>query len=245
VAIVLHRAPALTLVIMTTLILVRHGRTKANADGVLAGWTPGVFLDDLGQAQAEAVAQRLAPLPLAAIVTSPLERTRQTADVIAADQAKELAQHVDARIGECKYGDWTGRPLKELTKEPMWSVVQAHPSAAVFPGPEGEAMAAMQHRAVAAVRHWNAELGDDAIYVAVSHGDVIKAILADALGVHLDQFQRISVDPCSVSVIRYTSLRPFVLKTNDNGGDLSSLIPKKGTKRRKKSSDAAVGGGAG
>jgi probable phosphomutase (TIGR03848 family) len=156
-----------------------------------------------------------------------------------------VPRHVDDHIGECKYGDWTGRPMKELMKEPLWRVVQAHASAVAFPGPEGESMAAMQHRAVAAVRHWNAELGDDAIYVAVSHGDVIKAILADALGLHLDQFQRITVDPCSISVIRYTSLRPFVLKTNDNGGDLSSLIPTKGTKRRKKSSDAAVGGGAG
>ena len=113
----------------------------------------------------------------------------------------------------------------------MWSVGQRHPGAAVFPGPEGEAMWQMQHRAVASVREWNERLGDEAVYVAVSHGDVIKAIVADALGVHLDQFQRISVDPCSVSVIRYTKLRPFVIKTNDNGGDLSSLIPPKGKKR--------------
>jgi probable phosphomutase (TIGR03848 family) len=230
---------------MSTLILVRHGRTKANADGVLAGWTPGVFLDEHGESQALAVAARLSCIGLAAIVSSPLDRTQQTADVIAAAQSADVARHTDDRLGECRYGDWTGRPLKELAKEPMWSVVQAHPSAAVFPGPEGEAMAQMQHRAVAAVREWNERLGDEAVYVAVSHGDVIKAIIADALGVHLDQFQRISVDPCSVSVIRYTKLRPFVLKTNDNGGDLSSLVPAKGKKRRARTSDAAVGGGAG
>ena len=230
---------------MTTVILVRHGRTKANADGVLAGWSPGVVLDEHGEGQAAAVAQRLSVLTLAAVVASPLDRTMQTADVISAAQAGEVARHTDDRIGECRYGDWTGKPLMELAKEPMWSVVQAHPSAAVFPGPEGEAMAQMQHRAVSAVREWNQALGEDAIYVAVSHGDVIKAILADALGLHLDQFQRISVDPCSVSVIQYTKLRPFVLKTNDNGGDLSSLIPKKGAKRKRRTSDAAVGGGAG
>lgn len=241
----LQSANRLTLVHMTTLILVRHGRTKANADGVLAGWTPGVFLDEHGESQADAVAARLSVVNLAAVVASPLERTQQTADVVAAGQHGTVERHTDERLGECHYGDWTGRPLKELSKEPMWSVVQAHPSAAVFPGPEGESLAQMQHRAVGAVRDWNARLGEEAIYVAVSHGDVIKAIIADALGVHLDQFQRISVDPCSVSVIRYTKLRPFVLRTNDTGGDLSSLVPAKGTKKRRRTSDAAVGGGSG
>lgn len=241
----LQPATRLTLVRMTTLILVRHGRTKANADGVLAGWTPGVFLDEHGESQADAVAARLSVLGLAAVVASPLDRTQQTADVIWAAQAGTVERHTDERLGECHYGDWTGRPLKELSKEPMWSVVQAHPSAAVFPGPKGESLAQMQHRAVGAVREWNGRLGDEAVYVAVSHGDVIKAIIADALGVHLDQFQRISVDPCSVSVIRYTKLRPFVLRTNDTGGDLSSLAPPKGAKRKRRSSDAAVGGGAG
>ena len=106
-------------------------------------------------------------------------------------------------------------------------------------------MSEMQHRAVSAIRHWNRELGDSAVYVAVSHGDVIKAVIADALGLHLDGFQRITVDPCSVSVIRYTPNRPFVLRTNDTGGDLSSLAPKPGRKRRRRSSDAVVGGGAG
>jgi probable phosphomutase (TIGR03848 family) len=227
---------------MTTLLLVRHGLT-AMTGPVLAGWTPGVHLDDRGKAQAEAVAERLRPLPLTAIVSSPLDRCLDTAGIIAAGRDQEIT--VEQRLGECKYGDWTGRPLKELLKEPLWKVVQAHPSAAVFPGPEGEGLADTQARAVAAVRDWNTKLGPDATWLACSHGDVIKAIAADALGLHLDLFQRITVDPCSVTVIRYESLRPFVLRLNDTGGSYESLLPPKKGRRRKRSSDAVVGGGAG
>ena len=227
---------------MPTVLLVRHGRTRANADGVLAGWTPGVDLDEKGQEQARALSTRLAEVPLAAVVTSPLERTRRTAELML--DGREVPTHVDERVGECRYGDWTGRPLKELAKEPLWKVVQGHPSAALFPG--GEAMAEMQHRAVTAVREWNDRLGADSVYAVVSHGDVIKAILADALGMHLDQFQRLRVDPCSVSVVDYTPLRPFVERTNDTGGSLAGLRPPPKSRRgRRRSSDAAVGGGAG
>jgi probable phosphomutase (TIGR03848 family) len=229
---------------VTTVILLRHGRTTANAGGVLAGWTPGVQLDDSGTAQVRAVGERLAKVPLAAVVSSPLERCRQTADAVAA--GRELEVQTDERLGEARYGDWTGRTIKELVKEPLWKVVQQHPSAAVFPGPEGEGLAQTQARAVAAVREWNAKLGPDAVWLACSHGDVIKAIVADALGLHLDQFQRIVVDPASVSVISYTETRPFVVRVNDTGGDVSGLIPPPSRKRRRRpSSDAVVGGGAG
>ena len=120
---------------MATVILVRHGRTAANATGVLAGWTPGISLDDKGREQAAAVAARLAVVPLTAVVTSPLERTRETADALLAGRDPLPPLHVDERVGECRYGDWTNQPLKNLAKEPLWKVVQAHPSAAVFPGP--------------------------------------------------------------------------------------------------------------
>jgi probable phosphomutase (TIGR03848 family) len=230
-----------------TLLLVRHGRTAANAGGVLAGWTPGIPLDDTGREQARALAQRLLRVPVTAVVTSPLQRCRETAAALLEGRAG-TPEHVDERLGEAKYGDWTGQALKDLAKDPLWRVVQNHPSAVTFPGPEGEAMAAMAARAVASVREWNATLGPDAVWVAVSHGDVIKAILADALGTHLDQFQRIQVDPCSLAVIRYTDLRPFVLRTNDTGGSVDGLIPPKrkpSRRRRASDSDAAVGGGAG
>jgi probable phosphomutase (TIGR03848 family) len=235
---------------VATVILVRHGRTAANATGVLAGWTPGVHLDAKGREQAAAVAARLAVVPLTAVVTSPLERTRETAEALLVGREPAPPLEVDDRVGECRYGDWTNQPLKTLAKDPLWKVVQAHPSAAVFPGKEGEPMAAMAARAIGAVRDWNARLavgGVDPIYAVVSHGDVIKAITADALGMHLDAFQRLQVDPCSVTVIRYTDLRPFVLRTHDTGGDQSGLVPPPKTTRRsrKASSDAVVGGGAG
>jgi probable phosphomutase (TIGR03848 family) len=228
---------------VTTVVLLRHGRTTANTGGVLAGWTPGVQLDDTGRAQAEAVAARLAAVPLAAVVSSPLERCVQTAEAVVA--GREVVLQTDDRFGEARYGDWTGRALKELVKDPLWKVVQLHPSAAVFPGAEGEGLAQTQARAVAAVREWNAKLGPDAVWLACSHGDVIKAVLADALGLHLDQFQRIVVDPSSISIVTYTDTRPFVVRLNDVGGDVSALIPPKRRARRRRSSDAVVGGGAG
>ena len=227
---------------MTTVVLVRHGLTHMTGP-VLAGWTPGLHLDERGKAQAAAVADRLRPLPLDAVISSPLDRCLDTADALLS--GRELELQVDDRLGECRYGDWTGRPLKELAKDPLWKVVQAHPSAVVFPGPEGEALRDTQARAVSAVRDWNSRLGADATWLACSHGDVIKSVVADALGLHLDQFQRIAIDPCSVTVIRYTELRPFVLRVNDTGGGVADLLPPKRKGRRRASSDAAVGGGAG
>jgi probable phosphomutase (TIGR03848 family) len=212
---------------------------------VLAGWSPGVELDETGRTQVAAVAARLAPVPLAAVVSSPLDRCRQTAGAVLDGRDVEL--QTDDRLGEARYGDWTGRPLKELVKEPLWKVVQQHPSAAVFPGAEGEGLAQTQARAVAAVREWNARLGPDAVWLACSHGDVIKAVLADALGLHLDAFQRIVVDPASISVVSYTETRPFVVRMNDTGGDVAALVPpkKRPRRRRGRDSDAVIGGGAG
>jgi len=226
---------------VTTVLLVRHGLTEANKGGLLAGWTPGVHLAEQGREQAQALSQRLAKVPFNAVVSSPLDRCQETAAALVADRDVQVT--TDERLGECHYGDWTGQDLKKLAKDPLWKVVQAHPSAAAFPG--GEALRETQARAVAAVRETNARLGDHATWVAVSHGDVIKAVLADALGMHLDMFQRLLVDPCSVSVIRYTELRPFVVRINDVGGALSDLIPPKRTRRKRTSSDAVVGGGAG
>ena len=228
---------------MTTLILVRHGRTTANASGVLAGWSPGVGLDETGRAQAAAAGQRLAGIPLSRVVTSPLQRCQETTAALLGD--RDVPVVVDDRLGECRYGDWTGKELKTLAKDPLWKVVQAQPSAVRFPG--GETLREVQHRAVDAVRDTDADLPEGDVWVAVSHGDVIKAILADALGMHLDAFQRIVVDPASVSVVRYTDARPFVLRLNDSGPDLGWLRPpaRKSRRTRSTSSDAPVGGGAG
>jgi probable phosphomutase (TIGR03848 family) len=238
---------------VSTVILVRHGKSTANGSGVLAGRSPKVNLDDTGRAQAEKLVERLDGVPLAGVVVSPMLRCKQTVAPLLA--ARGIEKTVEAGLSEVDYGEWTGKALKHLAKEPLWRVVQAHASAAVFPG--GEGLAQMQARSVAAVRAHDrriaAEHGDHAVWLLCSHGDVIKSIIADALGQHLDAFQRIVVDPSSISVVRYTETRPFVLRVNDHSGDLRGVVPPepKPTKRGKKaakdaaSGDAVVGGTTG
>jgi probable phosphomutase (TIGR03848 family) len=243
---------------VTLVLLVRHGLT-AGTGSVLTGRTPGIGLDDRGRGQAAALAARLAGVALDAIVSSPLQRCRETAAAIAAVRdGHQMAVTEDPRFAEVAYGDWTGKPIKRLAKEPLWRVVQAHPSAVRFPGPDGESLPGVQERAVAAIRDWNTRLGPKAAYLVCSHGDVIKSILADSLGMHLDMFQRIQVDPCSVSVIRYTPLRPFVIRMNDTGtgvpgprraepaGERSATANGHAAGRSGRSEgDAVIGGGAG
>ncbi|MEJ1180692.1 MULTISPECIES: MSMEG_4193 family putative phosphomutase [unclassified Pseudarthrobacter] len=226
---------------MATVILVRHGRTTANAAGLLAGRAAGVSLDQLGHEQAALTGDRLAAVPVVGVVSSPLERCQQTAQLILDRQAGTPYAPLEPDLTECDYGQWQGRTLSDLATEDLWSAVQSQPSSVIFPG--GESMAAMQARAVAAIRRhdaaFEAEYGPGAVWVAVSHGDVIKSIVADALGMHLDLFQRINVGPASVSIVHYGAVRPTVYATNTDAGDLSWLS--KGIN----SGDAQVGGGAG
>jgi probable phosphomutase (TIGR03848 family) len=226
---------------MATVLLVRHGRTTANAAGLLAGRAAGVGLDQIGRDQAALTGERLAAVPLVAVVASPLERCQQTAEYIIERQTGTPHTSIDLDLTECDYGQWQGRTLSELATEDLWPVVQSQPSAVTFPG--GESMAAMQARSVAAIRRHDAaveaEHGPEAVWVAVSHGDIIKSILADALGMHLDLFQRINVGPASVSIVRYGAGRPSVHATNTEAGDLSWLA--KGIR----SGDSPVGGGPG
>jgi probable phosphomutase (TIGR03848 family) len=226
---------------MATVILVRHGRTAANVNGVLAGRADGVQLDQIGRDQAACTADRLAAVPLVAVVSSPLGRCRQTARMILDRQAASPTALVEEGITECDYGEWQGRAISEVAKDKLWSVVLTQPSAAEFPG--GESMATTQARSVAAIRRHDAafesEHGPDAVWVAVSHGDIIKSVLADAFGMHLDLFQRITVAPASVSIVRYRADRPEVLATNTDAGDLSWL------RNSAPATDAPVGGGLG
>ncbi|HIT74065.1 MAG TPA: MSMEG_4193 family putative phosphomutase [Candidatus Avipropionibacterium avicola] len=231
---------------MTTVVLLRHGRTRANATGVLAGRSAGVGLDDRGLEQAATAAQRLAGSPLAAVVSSPLQRCRQTAAAVLAEHPR-LDLDTDRGLVECGYGEWTGRPLKELAKDPLWTTVQDQPSAARFPG--GESLLEMAARAQQTIhdldRTIGAEHGPDAVWVAVSHGDVIKAILAGALGMHLDSFQRILVDPASISVIRLGQHRPHVACMNTTAGDLTAMLTPTKRGRRRRPRGPQVGGGLG
>jgi probable phosphomutase (TIGR03848 family) len=236
---------------VTTVVLVRHGRSTSNSAGTLAGWLPGVFLDETGEAQAQSLGVRLAAadLRVAEVVSSPLDRCLQTADLLS-EALGDVARSVHEGLGECRYGSWTGRPLAELAMDELWKVVQHRPSEARFPSSaayEGESLLEMQARALSAVLEVDDRIrathGDDAVWVAVSHGDVIKAVLAEAVGAALDDFQRLHVDPASLSAVRYTRERPFVLRLNDTGGDLSGLRPP--THPVVGEGEAVVGGGTG
>lgn len=238
---------------MTTVLLIRHGRTASNAKAILAGWAKGVDLDAVGQAQADLLAKRLSKLTLSAIVSSPLPRCFQTAKAIAASQPRGRSRKtstevvLDERLAECRYGDWTGKKLATLAKDPLWQIVQTQPSAVHFPGPGSESLLAVSQRANEAVAFWASQksptkIDPSPILALVSHGDVIKSILANALGMHLDMFQRIVVDPCSVSIVRYTPSRPYVVATNMVDVDFDFLTK---SRPKKTVSEAVVGGGKG
>jgi probable phosphomutase (TIGR03848 family) len=226
-----------------TVILLRHARSTSNTAHILAGRSEGVDLDDKGRQQAADLIARIGELPIRAAVCSPLLRCRRTVEPLA--DKLGVAPIVDERFFEVDYGQWTGRKIADLAKEPLWAVVQAHPSAAVFPG--GEGLAQVQARAVAAVRDHDARLaeqhGGDALWLACTHGDVIKAVVADALGLHLDGFQRVTADPASMSVISYARLRPLVLHINHTGARLTSALttPQSGDDEAPPG-DAVVGG---
>lgn len=224
---------------MATVILVRHGRSTANTGGILAGRADGVHLDDHGRGQADALGPRIAAAQPVALVVSPLDRCRQTAAPIASAAGLRIVE--EPGLLEVDYGTWQGRSLHELMQEDLWPTVQAEPTAVRFPG--GEAMAEMAARSAEAVRRHDAlveqEHGPDAVWVAVSHGDILKSVLADALGVPFDLFQRIVVDPASISIVRYGVTRPTVLGLNTHAGDLSWLAT------AAEVAEAPVGGGAG
>jgi probable phosphomutase (TIGR03848 family) len=200
-------------------LLVRHGSTPTTG-AVLPGRAPGLHLAEAGLAQAEAVATRLAALPrIDAVYSSPLERTRETARPIGATRG--LPVKVDRGLLECDFGEWTGRPLKELAKEPAWRTVQRYPSGFRFPG--GESFTEMSARITGALQRL-VQRHESGVVVAVSHADPIKAAVADALGTHLDLFQRINVSPCSVTAVHYGPAGPSVLAVN-SVEPLSSLVP--------------------
>lgn len=202
----------------TTILLVRHGQTPTTG-AILPGRAKGLSLADTGVAQAEAAGARIGQLgSVAAIYASPMERTRETAAPIA--KATGLRVRVRAGLNECDFGDWTGKKLSDLRKLPEWTTVQKFPSGFRFPG--GESFSEMQARITGTLATLAAEHPGETI-VAVSHADCIKAAMAQALGVHLDTFQRIVISPCSISAYVHTIGGPIVLAVNSTGDDLTAL----------------------
>jgi probable phosphomutase (TIGR03848 family) len=207
-----RRAPRSRSTPPTTILLVRHGKT-ATTGVSLPGRTRGLHLDDTGRAQAERTAALIAELPaVAAVYTSPLERARETGAPIA--RAAGVRPVVDKGLHECDFGEWTGRPLKELSKLPEWRTVQQVPSTFRFPG--GESFTEMQVRIVSTLDRLRAA-HPGATIVCVSHADPIKSAVAHAVGTHLDLFQRIIIGTCSVSAIAWTLGGPLALSVNTTG----------------------------
>jgi probable phosphoglycerate mutase len=206
----------------TLLLLVRHGQTPTTG-AVLPGRAAGLHLADAGRDQAQAAAERIALFGdrVAAVYASPLERTRETAAPIAA--ALGLKVRTDRGLLEADFGEWTGGQLKALAKLPEWRTVQHRPSVFRFPG--GESFAEMQLRIWTALQRLvDAHRGK--VVVAVSHADPIKAAVAQAMGCHLDLFQRIVVSPCSITALAHVDGGgPIVLCVNSTGRDLTSLVP--------------------
>jgi probable phosphoglycerate mutase len=202
----------------TRLILVRHAVT-AHTGPLLSGRMPGIDLSDKGVGQAEAAAARLAKLPIAAIYASPIERTTQTAQCIAAHHALEVSPLPG--VIEADYGEWTGGKISDLAKTDEWRVVQLAPSRAQFPG--GESIRAMQSRMVDALDAVVAAHPHETV-VVVSHADPIKSAIAHYTGMHLDLFQRLHVSPASATVLDFHTYGVLLVKCNDTGG-LDDLLP--------------------
>jgi probable phosphomutase (TIGR03848 family) len=204
----------------TTVLLVRHGHTLSTGS-VLPGRAPGLHLSDDGHAQARRTAELIADgSTIDAIYTSSLERARQTAAPIAAATGRRAK--VDRGLLECDFGEWTGEQLTALMKKPEWATVQRAPSSFRFPG--GESFVEMQLRIVSTIDRLRAAHPGGTI-VCVSHADPIKAAIAQAIGTHLDLFQRIVISPASVSVLAFQSTGPIVLAVNSTGRPLRELTP--------------------
>jgi probable phosphoglycerate mutase len=210
---------------MPILLLIRHAVTEATGR-LLTGWTPGVHLSENGRGQARALAERLTPVPLAAMYSSPLERCLETAEPVAA--RKRLSVTAADDLGEVRYGDWTGRSLAQLSRTRLWKVVQHSPSNARFPN--GESLLEVQERAAREVGRI-AAMHPRGVVAAFSHGDVIRLLLAHFAGVHVDLFQRLVVSPASVTAIALGDGVPRILRVNDTGA-VADLIPAKPRPRK-------------
>jgi probable phosphomutase (TIGR03848 family) len=204
---------------VTLLLLIRHG-TNDWVHGRLAGWTPGVRLNEEGRKQAQALSERLGDLPIAAVYSSPLERTIETAQAIATP--RNLMVRVVEGVGEVRYGEWNGGDLKELSQHELWPGVQFYPSGTRFPG--GETLGEVQMRAIATLDGLRAQHPKEIVAV-VSHADLIKLVISYYIGIHVDLFQRLIINPASLTALAFERMGPRLLAFNDTGS-LEHLRPK-------------------
>ncbi|MFM1986242.1 MAG: hypothetical protein RIS18_459 [Actinomycetota bacterium] len=221
---------------MTTVYLVRHGRTPANEKGILAGRTKGVDLDDLGVKQAQALGTTLESIDFKKILVSPMERCQQTARILNQFSKFPKKPSINSGINECDYGDWSNKKLSSLRKKSLWKTVQEKPSLVEFPN--GEKMSSMLDRVKTTILENALELKSEDNMLVVSHGDPIRSFIADCLGIHLDNFQRIIVDPCSVSIVKIFENNIQVISVNNRVQIIGEV-------KRKRTTRSVLGGGAG
>jgi len=221
---------------VTTVILLRHAHSIANEKGILAGRTKGVFLDDLGVLQAETLAKTLENIIFKKIIVSPMERCQQTAKILNQFSKNPVKPNIDSGISECDYGDWSNKKLSTLRRKPLWKNVQERPSGVQFPNLEK--MSDMLDRMKSTIFENASKLKDQDNMLVVSHGDPIRSFIADSLGIHLDNFQRITIDPCSLSIVRINQGNIQVVSVN-NRVQVPNQI------KKKKKFGSVLGGGAG
>ena len=207
------------------LVLIRHAHSEANAAGILSGRLPNVHLSDRGLEQSEHLAVRLGNFPVATLRISPMERCFETIspwiNSIVLPNNPRFEPIIDQELTEVDYGTWSGKKLAVLSKNKLWKIVQEAPSRMYFPS--GEGIAQMQSRAMTSV-HEAVSTKAKGAAVMVSHGDVIKSIVASALGMHLDEFQRIVIDPASISILDFSTTKPRVLLLNDSRSVVTELL---------------------
>jgi probable phosphoglycerate mutase len=212
---------------MTVLLLIRHAHTDT-AGKRLTGWSPGIHLNERGRAQADALVERLDGVPVAAIYASPLERCRETAAPLA--RARRLAVRTRRGLIETGYGEWTGRPISQLRRSKAWAVLHRSPSSIRFPG--GETLVEVQARVVAELDRIARSHPRDVVAV-LTHADGVALALCHFAGMHLDLYQRLVIEPASVSVVAIGEGAPRVVKVNDTGGLVSlAARPRPRTKLR-------------
>ncbi len=219
------------------MILLRHAHSVANEKGVLAARASGIVLSKKGELQAEDLRKRLGSLKFKEIRVSPLERCLLTLQPWLDERGISNRKIViDQGLSEVDYGDWTGKRLSSLALKKEWRVVQKTPSKMVFP--EGESLLGVQKRARKSLMN-AIEMAQGGVVLIVSHGDVIKSIIADSLQLELDKFQKIVIDPASISVLDYNRKSFRLLHLNDSSTQFDYLS------KKTRSVKTLVGGGSG
>lgn len=223
---------------MSTIILLRHAHSHANKNGILAGRMPGIRLSSIGKSESLKLVERLSDTEINYIHSSPLDRCIQTIDPYLNTLGKSNLQEfcLEDRLIEMDYGRWSGRKLSALAREPLWREIQTNPSKVTFP--EGESFKKMQKRSLAFVQELLSRKGNEN-HLVITHGDLIKVITASLLGMKLDNFQKLVVDPASFTVFKGNLEKHNMLAFNDTESTLRSLIGEQ------KKDRAILGGGAG